>query len=256
MERNRILVQTNDQICTLTIDHPPANAWNLETMGEFERALREAEDDRNVRVVILTGAGEKCFSAGFDVRDAANAAETGRKGQELWKKVDCFPKPVIAAVNGVALGGGCELAMACHFRIMSADRRAKMGLTELNLGIIPAWGGTQRMTRLLGRSKALDLILFSRRVDAREALEIGLVDKVSAPGELMNDALELAGRLAERPPVAVACVLKAIAAGLYGGIDAGLGVEEESSRVLAQTSDAREGIIAFLEKRQPVFKGE
>jgi enoyl-CoA hydratase/carnithine racemase len=256
MGRNEILVQTSDHICTLTIDHPPANAWNLETMGEFERALREAEDDRNVRVVIITGAGDKCFSAGFDIRDAANAEKTSHKGQELWKRVDCFPKPVIAAVNGVALGGGCELALASHFRIMSAGPKAKMGLTELNLGIIPGWGGTQRMTRLVGRSKALDLILFSRKVDAAEALEMGLVDKVSPPGQLMNDAIELAGRLAERPPMAVACVLKAIAAGMYEGIDQGLGVEEESSRILAQTSDAREGIIAFLEKRQPVFKGE
>jgi enoyl-CoA hydratase/carnithine racemase len=256
MGRNEILVQRNDHICTLTIDHPPANAWNLETTGAFERALREAEDDRNVRVVIITGAGERCFSAGFDVSDAANADATARKVQELWKKVDCFPKPVIAAINGFALGGGCELALSCHFRVMSTDPKAKMGLTELNLGLIPAWGGTQRMTRLVGRSKALDLILFSKKLDAREALEIGLVDAVSDPGELLKDAFELAGRLAERPPVAVSCVLKAISAGLYGGIEEGLAVEEESSRILAQSSDAREGIIAFLEKRQPVFKGE
>ena len=256
MERENILVQTNDHICTLTIDHPPANAWNLQTLEEFEAALCEAEDDRNVRVVIITGAGEKCFSAGFDVRDAANAATTGPKGQELWKRVDRFRKPVIAAINGVALGGGCELALASHFRIMSSGPKAKMGLTELNLGIIPAWGGTQRMTRLVGRARALDLILFSRKVDAREALEVGLVDAVSSPGQLMNDAIELAGRLAQRPPLAVECVLGAIAAGMYEGIDRGLGVEEESSRILGQTKDAREGFIAFLEKRQPEFKGE
>jgi enoyl-CoA hydratase/carnithine racemase len=170
--------------------------------------------------------------------------------------VDCFPKPVIAAVNGVALGGGCELALASHFRIMSSGPKAKMGLTELNLGIIPGWGGTQRMTRLVGRSKALDLILFSKKVDASEALELGLVDKVSPPGQLMSDAIELAGRLAERPPIAVACVLRAIAAGIYEGIDQGLSIEEESSRILSQTSDAREGFIAFLEKRKPEFKGE
>jgi enoyl-CoA hydratase/carnithine racemase len=163
---------------------------------------------------------------------------------------------VIAAINGVALGGGCELALASHFRIMSSDAKAKIGLTELNLGIIPAWGGTQRMTRLLGRTKALDLILFGKKVDAVEALEIGLVDKVSSPGQLMNDAVELAGRLAERPPIAVACVLKAIAAGIYEGIDEGLRIEQESSRLLGQTQDAREGFIAFLEKRQPNFKGE
>jgi enoyl-CoA hydratase/carnithine racemase len=256
MGRENILVQTSDHICTLTIDHPPANAWNLQTLEEFEAALCRAEDDRNVRVVIITGAGEKCFSAGFDVRDAANATKTGPKGQKLWKRVDCFPKPVIAAINGVALGGGCELALASHIRIMSTGPKARMGLTELNLGIIPAWGGTQRMTRLVGRARALDLILFSRKVDAREALEIGLVDAVSSPEQLMSDAVELAGRLAERPPLAVECVLRAIGAGMYEGIDRGLGVEEESSQILGQTKDAREGFIAFLEKRQPEFKGE
>lgn len=256
MERKNILIETDGHLCTLTVNRPPANAWNLEAMKEFELALGEAEDDRDVRVIIITGAGEKCFSAGFDVRDAANAGETGPKGQALWRRVDRFPKPVIAAINGVALGGGCELALASHFRIMSSDPKAKIGLTELNLGIMPAWGGTQRMTRIVGRSKALDLILFSRKVDAHEALEMGLVDKVSAPGQLMDDAVEFASRLAERPPVAVACVLKAIAAGMYEGIDNGLDVEQESSRILGQSKDAREGFMAFLEKRQPKFKGE
>jgi enoyl-CoA hydratase/carnithine racemase len=134
--------------------------------------------------------------------------------------------------------------------------KAQIGLTELNLGIIPGWGGTQYMTRQIGRSKALDLILFSKKIDANEALRIGLVDKVSTPDELMNGALELAALLAKRPPIAVSCILKAIAAGIYEGIDEGLKVELESVSLLRKTNDAREGILAFLEKRPPEFKGE
>jgi enoyl-CoA hydratase/carnithine racemase len=256
MEDRNILVESKDHVRTLTIEHPPANAWNLQTLKEFEVALSEAEDDHDVRVVIITGAGEKCFSAGFDLGDAANVARTAPLGQALWRRVDRFPKPVIAAINGIALGGGCELALACHFRLMSAAPKAKLGLTELNLGLLPAWGGTQRMTRLVGRSRALDMILFSRKVDASEALEMGLVDELSAPGKLMDDAMELARRLAERPPLAVACVLRAVAAGVYEGIEQGLAVEEEGSRILAQSKDAKEGIVAFLERREPVFTGE
>ncbi len=256
MQYENILMDKKDHVCVATINRPPANAWNLATLEEFEQVLNQVEDDKNVRVVIITGAGEKGFSAGFDVSDAANAEKTGILGQALWRRVDRFPKPVIAAINGFALGGGCELAMACHFRIMADQPKAVIGLTELNLGIIPGWGGTQLMTRLLGKSRALDLILFSKKIDAKEALRIGLVDKVSEPSALMNDALEMAGRLAERPPIAVGCILKAIAAGRYEGIDEGMKVERESVQLLSRTQDAREGIMAFLEKRPPVFKGE
>jgi len=256
MKYENIIPDKNNHICVLTINHPPANAWNLSTLEEFELVLDEIEDDKNVRTVIITGAGEKCFSAGFDLSDAANAEKTGQKGQALWRRVDRFSKPVIAAINGFALGGGCELALACHFRIMVDLPKATIGLTELNLGIIPGWGGTQLMTRLIGKSKALDLILFSKKLDAKEALQIGLIDKISTPFQLMDDAFEYANRLAERPPIAVSCILRAIAAGTYEGIDEGLKVERESVQLLGETEDAREGIMAFLEKRPPVFKGE
>jgi len=256
MKYENIILERNDHVCVLTVNHPPANAWNLATMEEFELALDEVENDSDVRVIIITGAGEKCFSAGFDVSDAANADKTSVKGQGLWRRVDRFPKLTIAALNGFALGGGCELAMACHFRIMVDHPKALIGLTELNLGLIPAWGGTQLMPRLVGKSKALDLILFSKKIDAQEALRIGLIDKVSTPEQLMNDALEFASLLAGRPPIAVSCILKAIASGTYEGIDKGLEVERESSQLLSKTEDAREGIIAFLEKRPPVFKGK
>ena len=170
--------------------------------------------------------------------------------------MDRFPKPTIAALNGHALGGGLELAMACHFRIMVDDPKASVGLTELNLGIIPGWGGTQRLPRLVGRARALEMILFSQRIGPREALEIGLVNRLSLPGNLREDALELARKLAERPPIAVSWVLKALTDGAYEGIDAGLRVEAEGSAAVRKTKDRAEGFQAFLEKRKPVFIGE
>ncbi|MCP4750189.1 MAG: enoyl-CoA hydratase [Proteobacteria bacterium] len=256
MAQDNILLDKKGYVSIITIDHPPANAWNLTTAQEFESALDKVENDPDTRVVVITGAGEKCFSAGFDVSDAANVGETNPLVCSLWTRVDRFPKPTIAAINGFALGGGCELAMSCHFRIMADHPKAKIGLTELNLGLIPGWGGTQRMARLIGKAKALDLILFSQKVTAPEAKEIGLVNQVSTPERLMDDALELAKRLAERPPIAVSCILKAMATGAYEGIDAGLQVEFDSAQTLSQTEDAKEGLTAFFEKRPPVFTGK
>jgi len=207
-------------------------------------------------VVIITGAGEKCFSAGFDISDAGNAHKTSPKARELWRRIDRFPKPVIAAINGYALGGGLELAMCCQFRIMVDAPEAKVGLTELNLGIIPGWGGSQRLPMLVGKAKALDMILFSRKISATEALEAGLVNQVSTTGRLMDDTLAFAEKLAKRPPVAISCVLRAIAAGAYEGLDAGLKVEEEGSQTVGQSEDCQEGFSAFLEKREPEFKGK
>jgi enoyl-CoA hydratase/carnithine racemase len=251
-----ILLEKKENISILTIDHPPANAWNLAAMEEFEQRLDQLEKDRQTRVVILTGAGEKIFSSGFDVSDAANAPKTSPLGRELWRRMDRFPKPTIAALNGHALGGGLELALACHFRIMVDDPKASVGLTEFNLGILPGWGGTQRLPRLVGRARALEMILFSQRIGPREALEIGLINRLSSPGKLREDALELAGKLAERPPIAVTWVLKALAAGAYEGIDAGLRAEAEGSAAVRKTKDRAEGFQAFLEKRKPVFTGE
>ena len=250
-----IVVDTQKHIAIVTVDHPPANSWNLSTMEEFEAVVNDLENKPEIRVVILTGAGEKCFSAGFDVKDAANVTKISTKGRALWRRIDRFPKPVIAAINGYAFGGGLELALACHFRLMVDAPKATLGLTELNLGIIPGWGGTQRLARIVGRSRALDMILFSRRMGATEALEIGLVDRIAPIGQLINDALTLATDLARRPPVAVRCVLEAFSAGLYEGLDEGLRIEAAGSATVRETEDRNEGFQAFLEKRKPVFKG-
>ncbi|TFG92804.1 MAG: enoyl-CoA hydratase [Syntrophobacterales bacterium] len=254
MDFENILYTKEGHIATLTLNRPPANSVNLATLVDIEKALDETQQDKEVRVLVITGAGEKGFSAGFDVSDAANGHITGPKGQEVWTRIDRFPKPVIAAINGYAFGGGCELAMASTFRVMQEG--AKIGLTELNLGIIPGWGGTQRMPRILGKSKALDLILFSKRLPAAEALEIGLVDKVSVVGELMKDVMEMAEFLSHRPPLAVTAVLNAVNAGLEKGLDEGTKVEWKGTQTVASSKDAIEGFTAFLEKRAPNFKGE
>ena len=247
--------EVNHRIAVITIDHPPANTWNLATMEEFEECIERVSNDRDVRVVMITGSGEKCFSAGFDVSDAANADVISPKGRELWCRIDRLSKPTIALINGHALGGGLELAMSCHFRIMVDTPKAMLGLTELNLGIIPGWGGTQRLARLVGRRRALDMILFSKRVNAAEALEMGLVDQISLPDSLMDDGLAFAEKLAARPPIAVQCVLDAFSAGLYQGLEKGLEVEALGSATVRSTEDRNEGFRAFLEKRAPEFKG-
>ena len=256
MSYDNIKVEKKGNIAILTIDHPPANAWNLATMEDFEKAIADVENDKEVRVVILTGAGEKCFSAGFDVSDAANGATTGPKGCDLWRRIDRFEKPVIAAINGFALGGGLELALCCHFRIMVEAPKAMVGLTELNLGIIPGWGGTQRLMNVIGKAKAMDMILFSKKVGAQEALELGLINQISTPETLMDDAMAFAETLAGRPPIAVGAVLKAMSAGQYEGVDKGLEVEQEGSGKVSASKDSIEGFTAFLEKRQPNFTGE
>ena len=256
MDYENFIFEKRKHIGIITINRPPANAWNLATMEEFEKIINELERDKEIRVAIITGAGEKSFSAGFDITDAKNAPNISPKGRDLWKRIDRFSKPVIAAINGFALGGGLELAMSCHFRIMVDDPKVKLGLTELNLGIIPGWGGTQRLPRLIGRAKALDMILFSKAVDPRESLDIGLVNSLSHPDRLMEDALDLANKLAERPPIAVGWVLKAMAAGIYEGLEEGLKVEAEGSAFVRETKDGIEGFNAFLEKREAHFRGE
>lgn len=256
MAYDNLIYEKKDRIALVTINRPPANSWSMAAMEDFEQILDEIENDQDIRVVILTGAGEKCFSAGMDVADAGKSPGIGDKGRELWRRVDRFEKPIIAAINGHALGGGLELAMSCHFRVMVDSPKSKIGLTELNLGIIPGWGGTQRLYRIVGKAKALDMILFSKRLDAKKALEIGLVNQIASPETLMDETFEFARNLAKRPPLAVSAVLKAISAGIYESLDQGLVMEAEGSKIVAASQDAIEGFTAFFEKREPVFKGK
>jgi len=256
MRYKNIILEKRGAISIIILDHPPANAWDLLSIEEFEQVIDVVENDRDTRVVILTGAGDTYFSAGFDVKDVDNVSVISPKARALWIRIDRFPKPVVAVINGYALGGGLELAMSCHFRFMVNTPKASIGLTELNFGIIPGWGGTQRLPRIVGRAKALDMIIFSKTLNALEALDIGLVDQVFAPEKLMYNALAFAQKLAERPPIAVSCVLKAMAAGKYEGMDKGIEVEAEGSTCVRDSKDRKEGFKAFLEKRTPEFKGE
>ena len=256
MVYENLIVDTKGHIRIITLNHPPVNAWNWGMMADFEKAVNDVENDPEVRVLIITGGGEKAFSAGFDLSDSANSHKTSPKGRELWTKLDRFSKPVIAAINGHVLAGGMELALSCHFRILVDDPKLNLGLTELNVGIIPGWGGTQRLTRIVGKAKALDMILFSKRVTPQEALECGLVNQLSTADKLMEDAMAFAEILVKRPPLAVGCVLKAVSAGEYEGFGQGLKVEEEGSGIVGKSQDRVEGFTAFLEKREPVFKGE
>ena len=255
MSYQDITVTTRDFVSTITLNRPPANAINLGIREELNQAIIELEQNKDTRVVIITGAGDKGFSVGMDVTDIANIKK-GPNGNDVFSHIDRLTKPVIASINGHALGGGCELALACHFRFMTDNPKATIGCPELNLGITPGWGGIQRLPRLLGRSKALDMILFSKRLLPQEALAIGLVDRVFPRAELMKETMAFALALTKRPPIAVSGVLNGMAVGLEKGIEEGIRVDREWADRIAKSADAKEGFTAFLEKREPVFKGE
>ena len=255
MSYSNIIVSTKDFVTTITLNRPPTNSVNLGVREELFQAVTELEKSKETRVVIITGAGEKGFSAGMDLSDVANINK-GPEGNKIMNAISSSKKPYIAAINGYALGGGCETALACHFRFMTDNPKATIGLTEVNLGIIPGWGGVQRLPRVLGKSKALDIILFGKRITAPEALAIGLVDKVIPAADLMKEAEAFASLLAKRPPLAVAAVLEGMSVGLDKGIDEGLRIDSEWIAKLVTSKDAMEGITAFLEKREPKFSGE
>ena len=258
MAYETLIVEREEDIGIITLNRPPANPINLTVQNELDKALTEFEQDKTIRALIITGAGEKGFSAGFDVKTAGTpeAEKTGPRGQEVFRRIERYPKPVIAAMNGFALGGGCELSMACHVRVMVDSERAVIGQPEIDLGIIPGWGGTQRLPRLVGRTKALEMLILGTRIRAPEALSIGLITKVSQPGELMKDAKELGKTLAQKAPIAVRIILDAVTRGLETTIDEGLKIELEGSREVGKSKDAVEGMMAFVQKRAAEFKGE
>lgn len=258
MTYENLIVEKEDHVGIVTLNRPPANAMNLAVLEELDAVFTEWEKDKTVRAVIITGAGEKGFSAGFDLKTAGTpeGEKAMWRGQEVFSRIERFPKPVIAALNGFALGGGCELAMSCHFRIMVNSERVVAGQPEVNVGIIPGWGGTQRLPRLVGKTKALEMMLLGTRINAPEALSIGLITRMSEPGKVMDDARELARVLAKKAPVAVRVILDAVSRGLEMSIDQGMKIELEGSQRVQKTKDAVEGIMAFVEKREAVFKGE
>ncbi len=258
MAYENLTVEQKENIGIITLNRPPANPINLTVLNELDEVFTKWEKDKAVRAVIITGAGERGFSAGFDLKTAGtpDGEKAMSRGQEVFNHIEKYPKPVIAAINGFALGGGCELAMSCHFRIMLDSEKVFMGQPEIDRGIIPGWGGTQRLPRLVGKTKALEMLLLGTRVNAPEALSIGLITRVSQPGQLMNDAQELASTLAKKAPVAVQIILDAVTRGLETTTDQGVKIELEGSQRVSKTKDAMEGAIAFIEKREPHFTGE
>ena len=258
MAYENLIVEREENIGMIILNRPPANPINLAVLNELDAALSELEKDKAIRALIIAGAGEKSFSAGFDLKTAGTpeGEKAMSRGQEVFSRIEKYPKPVIAAINGFALGGGCEMSMACHFRIMVDAEKVVIGQPEIDVGIIPGWGGTQRLPRLIGKTKAFEMLLFGTRIRATEALNIGLVTKVSKPGELMKDAKELAKTLAKKAPIAVQLILDAVTRGLETTTDEGLKIELAGSQRVAKTKDAMEGVIAFIQKREPVFTGE
>src|SRR5437763_13535210 len=259
MDYENIKVAVADGILRLTIDRPKVlNALNAQTVGEIHRAFQEARGDDAVRAVIVTGGGEKAFVAGADINELAaqtpiGGKETAQRGQEVLQFIERFPKPVIAAINGFALGGGCELALACHIRI--ASENAQLGLPEVTLGIIPGYGGTQRMARLLGKGKALELICTGDRINAAEAEKIGLVNRVVPADQLMSTCEEMARKIASRRPLAIRAAIEAVNNGLNMSFEEGQFLEATLFGLLCASDDTKEGMRAFLEKRAANFQG-
>jgi enoyl-CoA hydratase len=254
-----LTLEVADRVATLTINRPDKlNALNDATIAELGNAIDQIRVDDSVAGVLLTGAG-RAFVAGADISELSNqspvlAKARARAGQDVFRRFETSPKPVIAAVNGFALGGGCELAMACHIRI--ASDAAKFGQPESKLGLLPGYGGSQRLPRLVGKGRANQLLLTGEIIDAAEAYRIGLVNKVVAGDQLMNEARAMMKTILANGPLAVALCIEAIDRGLQMSLEEGLVLEANHFGLLAATDDMREGTRAFMEKRAPSFKGK
>jgi len=257
---DNVRTENRDGILVVTIDRPKVlNALNSQTVEEIYEAFSKAREDDTVKAVIVTGGGEKAFVAGADINELAQKTpvtgkETSERGQFIFSFIERFPKPVIAAINGFALGGGCELALACHIRI--ASEKAQIGLPEVSLGIIPGYGGTQRMARLLGKGRALELICTGERVSAGEAERIGLVNRVVPAEQLMGVAEELARKIMSRGPLAVRAAIEAVMQGSDMPFEQGQFLEATLFGLLCASEDTKEGMQAFIEKRPANFKGK
>jgi enoyl-CoA hydratase len=260
MNTKNLTLAIEDRIATLAINRPDKlNALNAETITELFQSLKKLRQDDNVAVVIITGSGEKAFVAGADIAEISRHDEiSGRifatRGQRVFRYLEKMEKPVIAAINGFALGGGCELAMACHIRI--ASDKAKFGQPEINLGLIPGYGGTQRLPRLIGQSKALFYLLTGEMITAQQALDLGLVSEVVPAENLLTRVNQLALMIRDKAPVARKYILQAVTEGIDQNLDTALHLESDLFGNICATDDMKEGTTAFMEKREPKFTGK
>ncbi|NUM49720.1 MAG: enoyl-CoA hydratase/isomerase family protein [Flavobacteriales bacterium] len=258
MPYKNITLQSENNITLVTINRPDKlNALNIETIDELHRAFLETENDQNCKVIILTGSGNKAFVAGADISEFYKfTVEQGKQlsadgHTKLFNLIEDLSKPVIAAINGFALGGGLELAMSCHIRV--ASNNAKMGLPEVSLGVIPGYGGTQRLPQLVGKGKAMEMIFTAQMITAQDALNCKLVNYVTSSEELLNQCKEIATQICKNSPTAISAAVRSINAGFAG--NNGLNTEIEEFGKCFGTADFKEGTLAFLEKRKPQFTG-
>lgn len=254
-----LLLERRGRVAIITINRPEKrNALNIKTREEGAAVLEELRGDDSVGVVVITGAGDKAFIAGADISEFAGRTALSQRavmvGRSLFNAIDTFPKPIIAMVNGYCLGGGCEVALACDIRI--ASENASFGQPEINLGIIPGGGGTQRLTRLVGEGKSMEMILTGEIIDAQTALAIGLVNHVVPLDQLEAKTMEIAKRIAEKGPVAVSLAREAVKIASRSNLDDGLRREVDLFALCFSSEDKDEGVSAFLEKRKPIFKGK
>lgn len=259
MEYKNLLVALEDGILSITLNRPKQlNALNIETFNDINRALKYAKDTDEVKAVLFTGAGEKAFIAGADIKEFANfsvkqAKQLSKNGHRTFRKIEKLKKPVVAAVNGFALGGGLELAMACHFRIASDN--AKFGQPEVNLGLIPGYAGTQRLPMLIGKGNAMELLMTGDMIDAQRARELGLVNAVTSPEELIPTAKKILQKIISKSPKAISGIIKTVNA-FYNKGKNGYKTEVDVFGKSFGTEDFKEGVAAFLEKRKPNFTGK
>jgi len=259
-EFKNTLYEKSEGIATITINRPEVrNALNVETINEILARLEDAENDETIRVIVLTGAGDRAFCSGLDLNiirgvSAVKGIENTRLGQHLCNRIEALGKPVIAAINGFALGGGTEIAMACDIRV--ASENAQVGQTEINLGLIPGWGGTQRLPRFVGKGIAKEMIFTGKRIDAKTAQQLGLVNTVVPADQLMVKVKELALEIASKPPIAIKLLKALINNSTEAHPEVGLWQEAEAFGIVASTEDFNEGVTAFLEKRKPQYKGK
>jgi enoyl-CoA hydratase len=260
MDYNNIIIEEEGNISTITINRPnQLNALNSETISELGDAFKALEEDKNIRAIIITGSGTKAFVAGADIKefyqfDVAQGKGLALKGhQSLFDLIENLSTPVIGAVNGFALGGGLELAMSCHFRLASDN--AKMGLPEVTLGVIPGYGGTQRLAQLIGKGRAMEMIMTAKMLSAEDALNAGLVNHVTKQEELLEACQKIALKIVKNSPSAISSAIKAINAGYQDGVN-GFETEIEEFGKCFGTEDFKEGTTAFIEKRKAVFSGK
>ena len=257
MEYKNLLYETVERITTITLNRPELNTLSYETLDELKHAFERAKDDPETKVVLFTGSGQRAFIAGMDLKEfkllpPLMGTAVAEKGQALTLLIENMGKPTIAVVNGICLGGGTELALACTMRVASPD--AKIGLPEVGLGIMPGYGGSQRLPRLVGEGQAMEIVLSSEPIDAQEAYRIGLVNKIFPKESLMEDAMRFARKFSQKGAVSLRLAMQAVHYGLEIPLEQGLKLEASLAGLTWATEDSREGAKAFHEKRKPIFK--